>query len=137
MHANLLESLTQVSFTFINGCSFPGANNSQFLRYSYCIYVCAYRRICVFHTDFKAIVFHFCFLHGFNNSNFICSMVLAASLLVDIGIDRYHILQRVGRLVTIGTDRYRILQRVGGHWSPLVQIATDVGSRWEKSEFRL
>ena len=41
-------------------------------------------------------------------------------------------------LVAIGTDRYHILQRVGGHWSPLIQIATDVGtcSRWEKSEFR-
>ena len=43
-----------------------------------------------------------------------------------IGTDRYHILQRVGRLVAIGTDQYLILQRVGGHWSPLVQIATDV-----------
>ena len=42
-----------------------------------------------------------------------------------------------GGLVAIGTDRYHILQRVGGHWSPLIQIATDVGSRWEKSEFRL
>ena len=38
-----------------------------------------------------------------------------------------------GGLVAIGTDRYHILQRVGGHWSPLKQIATDVGSRWEKS----
>ena len=42
-----------------------------------------------------------------------------------------------GGLVAIGADRYQILQRVGGHWSPLIQIATDVGSRWEKSEFRL
>ena len=42
-----------------------------------------------------------------------------------------------GGLVAIGTDRYHILQRVGGHWSPLIQIATDVGSRWEKSEFRV
>ena len=42
-----------------------------------------------------------------------------------------------GGLVAIGTDLNNILQRVGGHWSPLIQIATDVGSRWEKSEFRL
>ena len=42
-----------------------------------------------------------------------------------------------GGLDAIGTDRYHILQRVGGHWSPLIQIATDVGSCWEKSEFRL
>ena len=37
-----------------------------------------------------------------------------------------------GDLVAIGTDRYHNLQRVGAHWSPLIQIATDVGSRWEK-----
>ena len=37
-----------------------------------------------------------------------------------------------GGLVVIGTDRYHILQRASGHWSPLIQIATDVGSRWEK-----
>ena len=37
-----------------------------------------------------------------------------------------------GDLVAIGTDRYHKLQRVGAHWSPLIQIATDVGSRWEK-----
>ena len=42
-----------------------------------------------------------------------------------------------GGLVVIGSDRYHILQRVGGHWSPLIQIATNVCSRWEKSEFRL
>ena len=42
-----------------------------------------------------------------------------------------------GGLVDIGTDRYHILRRVNGHWSPLMEIATDVGSRWEKSEFRL
>ena len=42
-----------------------------------------------------------------------------------------------GSLVAIGTDRHHILQRVGGHWLPLVQIATDVSNRWEKSEFRL
>ena len=42
----------------------------------------------------------------------------------------------IGGLVAIGTDRYHILQRVGGHWSPLIQIATDIGSRWKKSEFR-
>ena len=42
-----------------------------------------------------------------------------------------------GGLVAIDTDQYHILQRVGGHWSPLIQIATDVGSRWEKSEFLL
>ena len=33
-----------------------------------------------------------------------------------------------GGPVAIGTDRYHILQRVGGHWSPLIQLATDVGS---------
>ena len=42
-----------------------------------------------------------------------------------------------GGLVAIGTDRYYILQRVGGHWSPLIQITTDLGSSWEKSEFQL
>ena len=42
-----------------------------------------------------------------------------------------------GGLIAIGTDRYHILQRVGGHWSPLTQIATNVGSCWEMSEFRL
>ena len=36
-----------------------------------------------------------------------------------------------GGLVAIGTDRYNILQRVGGHWSPLIQTATDVGWRWK------
>ena len=36
-----------------------------------------------------------------------------------------------GGLVAIGIDRYHILQRVGGHWSPLIQTATDVGSRWK------
>ena len=40
-------------------------------------------------------------------------------------------------LVAFGTDRYHILQRVGGHWPHMIQIATDVGSRWEKSEFQL
>ena len=52
-------------------CSFPGSTNSQF-RYSYCLHVCACRRVCVFqklYTDLKTIVFHFCFSHGFNNSN--------------------------------------------------------------------
>ena len=42
-----------------------------------------------------------------------------------------------GGLVAIGTDRCHILQRVGGHWSPLIQIATDVGSGSEMSDFRL
>ena len=36
-----------------------------------------------------------------------------------------------GGMVTTGADRHHILQRVGGHWSPLIQIATSVGSRWE------
>ena len=43
----------------------------------------------------------------------------------------------IGGLVAIGTNQYHILQRVGGCWSSLVQIAIDVGSHWEKSEFRL
>ena len=42
-----------------------------------------------------------------------------------------------GGLVAIGTDQYHILQRVGGYWSSLIQIVTDVGSCWEKSEFSL
>ena len=164
--ANLLESFTQVSFRFINGPSSPGSNNSQF-RYSYCLYVCACMRICVFqklYTDLKTIVFHFCFSRGFNNSNFNCSMVLAASLqhiaesTCAFGLLPSAAETTIGHQWWPGGHWYRsvsytstgrspgghwywsvsyILQRVSGHWSPLVQIATDVGSRWEKSEFRL
>ena len=117
--------------------------------YSYSLYVCACRRICVFqklYTDLKTIVFHFCFSHGFNKSNFNCSLVFAASLqhsaestcafgLLPSAAET--ILDTNGGLVAIDTDRYHILQRVGGHWTPVVQITTNVGSRWEKSEFRL
>ena len=70
-----------------------------------------------------------------NHSN--CSMVLAAPL--QHGAEStcaFRLLPSAAK-TTIGTDWYHILQRVGGHWSPLIQIATDDGSRWEKSEFRL
>ena len=42
-----------------------------------------------------------------------------------------------GGLLAIGMDQYHIHQWVGDPWSPLIQIATDIGSCWEKTEFRL
>ena len=127
------------------------------------IHVCTRRRICVFlklYTVLKTIVFHFCFSHGFNNSNSNCSMVLAASLQHGAESTRaFGFLPLAAETTTghqwwPGGHWYRSVSYTstgrspGGHWYrsesytstgrwPLVQIATDVGSRWEKSEFRL
>ena len=72
---------------------------------------------CVFqklYTDLKTIVFHFCFSHGFNNSNFNCSLVLAASLQHRAASTRAFGLLPSATVTTIGTPMVV--------WWPLVPI---------------
>ena len=72
-------------------------------------------------------------------NHFNISMVLAAPLQHGAESTRAFGLPSVTNdgLVATGTDGYNILQRVGDHCSPLIPIATDVGSLWEESEFRI
>ena len=71
-----------------------------------------------------------------SRNHFKCSALLAAPL--QHGAESVCAAETaIGHQWWPGYHRYHILQRVSGHWSLLIQIATYLGSRLEKSEFQL